>query len=274
MSVPQLAKIWEYAGFQAISRGTVTPGNVPFIILFITDMKQSFFPQYADSYSEGVLEIEGERKHKTDRRMIEAESEGVQIHLFHRAKHHQPFIYEGRIFLVEWTLEAVKPSRFKFSTDPFLAKAVDTLKTEEEAHGPSAPEGDRTIYQRFTYERSRFNRAQCLRKNGTVCHVCGFDFNRFYGAELARSFIEVPCQASRRICRRGPGSFDRFCAAVLELSQHGSQNARTNPLLKKAAQFDRSSKSRSQHFGFNSTTFRLAKLIPQAHPTRKHSIYE
>lgn len=40
------------------------------------------------------------------------------------------------------------------------------------------------------YERSPVNRAVCIAAHGTVCHVCGFDFGKFYG-QLGKGYIEV-----------------------------------------------------------------------------------
>jgi putative restriction endonuclease len=37
---PHLANLWGYKGFQAISRGVVTPSGTNFIILFVTKEKQ------------------------------------------------------------------------------------------------------------------------------------------------------------------------------------------------------------------------------------------
>ena len=39
---PELAKLWGYKGFQAISKGVVTPAKDNKIILFITRDKQDF----------------------------------------------------------------------------------------------------------------------------------------------------------------------------------------------------------------------------------------
>jgi hypothetical protein len=38
---PQLAKIWNYKGHKAFSRGVFTPSNSNLVILFVTKEKQS-----------------------------------------------------------------------------------------------------------------------------------------------------------------------------------------------------------------------------------------
>lgn len=67
---PELAEKWAYKGFEAISRGVITPRNTNFIILFITKEKQSFLIQYQDDFADGVLEIEGETSHMADNRIM------------------------------------------------------------------------------------------------------------------------------------------------------------------------------------------------------------
>jgi len=57
---PDPAKLWGYAGYEAISRGAVTPHNTPYIILFINREKQEFLTQYEDQLVNGILEMEGE----------------------------------------------------------------------------------------------------------------------------------------------------------------------------------------------------------------------
>jgi predicted HNH restriction endonuclease len=42
-------------------------------------------------------------------------------------------------------------------------------------------EGRKRIVQHVSYERSRKNRDLAVRIHGTVCHVCGFDFDEVYG---------------------------------------------------------------------------------------------
>ncbi len=92
---PKLAILWGYAGYEAISRGAVTPRNTPFIILFITHEKQEFLTQYEDRFENGILDIEGETNHTADDRMINAAAASDEIHLFYRDRHQMPFTYYG-----------------------------------------------------------------------------------------------------------------------------------------------------------------------------------
>lgn len=194
---PQLAKLWGFKGYEALSRGIVTPAGTPYIILFITKEKQSFLTQYEDVFADGVLDIEGETSHAADQRIVQAEQRGDEIHLFYRKKHHMPFTYEGRIYLTDYRILSDRPSRFRFAVDRQTASADGSIATVEETHGTTDDhfipdeEGRKRLAQHITYERSRRNRARAIEIHGTSCSACGFNFNEVYGADFARDFIEV-----------------------------------------------------------------------------------
>ncbi|MBS0412770.1 MAG: hypothetical protein JSR68_00190 [Proteobacteria bacterium] len=109
-----LAELWGYASFHAIARGVVTPRDDNKIILFVTEEKQSSAEQYADRLSEGALEWEGPTDHFAEQRMLHAEANGDEIHLFHRERHHSDFTYCGRLIVASHILHGDRPSRFKF----------------------------------------------------------------------------------------------------------------------------------------------------------------
>lgn len=112
---PYLAKLWGYRGFQAISRGVVTPANTNLIILFVTEEKQQSLTQYNDRLDGLFLHWEGEAKHSSDTRVIRASIAGDEIHLFHRKMHHSPFTYMGRIELEQHNRLKDVPSQFIFT---------------------------------------------------------------------------------------------------------------------------------------------------------------
>jgi len=111
---PQLASIWGYQGFQAISRGVVTPANLNYIVLFVTEEKQESLTQYNDFLVDSRLHWEGEKRHGSDSRIICANFGPDQIHLFHRKRHHSPFTYFGRIYLEQHHVREDAPSQFIF----------------------------------------------------------------------------------------------------------------------------------------------------------------
>ena len=194
---PELAQMWGYKAYQAISRGVVTPRASNFIILFITKEKQENLTQYQDRFEDGVLEIEGETNHTADTRIVRSEESGDKIHLFYRDRHHSPFVYHGRVLLTNYTLFTGKPSHFRFAVDRETQSIDGALEAESLAHGVSLEdyvpdaEGRKRIVQSIQYERSRKNRRKALEIHGNNCIVCGFDFDTFYGADLAMGFIEV-----------------------------------------------------------------------------------
>jgi len=194
---PYLAKLWSYRDWHAIGKGVITPANENKIILFITKEKQETLTQYRDYFDGNTLHAEGETDHSTDDRIINSESSNDEIYLFFREKHHTPFTYYGRVYLSDYEQNTDKPSHFTFKTSKSEVIAASSLSTEEVTHGVVADdfvpdsERKRKVRQHISYERSPKNRAKAIEIHGTVCNVCGFDFNRVYGSDLARDYIEV-----------------------------------------------------------------------------------
>jgi hypothetical protein len=111
-SRPQLAEMWGYSGYQALARGVVTPRDDNKIILFVTFDKPEYIEQYKDQLIGGTLSWEGPTDHFAEDRMIRAQRAGDQIHVFWRDRHHSDFVYEGQFAVVDYTLNANKPSKF------------------------------------------------------------------------------------------------------------------------------------------------------------------
>jgi 5-methylcytosine-specific restriction protein A len=196
-SRPELAQLWGYRSYEAISRGAVTPSGTKYIILFITREKQPDFTQYEDALHGDLLRIEGESGHAADERLINAAATGDEIHLFYRDRHHQEFTYKGELFLVDYERRPGRPTRFEFSLDPATAVAVAGLETAARTTGAGLDEwipdeeGRRMVRQDIAYERSTRNRARAIQIHGTRCKACGFDFDETYGAEHGANYIEV-----------------------------------------------------------------------------------
>lgn len=114
---PFLAKLWGYQSFHAISKGVVTPINTNFVILFVTKEKQGAFPQYNDFIDGHLLFWEGEEKHNSDWKIVNSLKMRYEIHLFYRDLHHSPFIYFGKLSLVDYLLKDNSPSEFIFNID-------------------------------------------------------------------------------------------------------------------------------------------------------------
>jgi 5-methylcytosine-specific restriction enzyme A len=195
---PYLAKLWGYQDWHALGRGIFTPAKQNFIILFVTGEKQKSLVQYRDYFQGDTLRMDGEENHANDERIVKSISSGEKMRLFYRDRHHQPFIYIGEATLERYELkDGNGPSTFYLHTQRSDAVARNSLVTERLTHGEidesiaAAVEGQRHIRRHATYERNIKNRAAAIRLHGTTCRACGFNFDSFYGAELARSYVEI-----------------------------------------------------------------------------------
>lgn len=128
---PYLAKLWGYQSFHAISKGVVTPANTKYIIFFVTKDKQEALTQYNDYIDGNMLFWEGEEKHSSDKRVIEANKNGDEIHLFYREVHHSSFVYFGRISLTDYQLRESSPSEFVFRITN-LSSEIDAFREVRE----------------------------------------------------------------------------------------------------------------------------------------------
>jgi putative restriction endonuclease len=113
-SRPRLAKLWGYAGFQALARGVVTPAGDNKIILFVTEEKQRSATTYADLLREDILEWEGPNDHFAEDRMLRAQLTNDQLFLFYRQRHHTDFKYRGELKLLRHRPRSDAPSKFVF----------------------------------------------------------------------------------------------------------------------------------------------------------------
>jgi len=114
---PYLASLWGYKSFHAISRGVVTPIGTNYIILFVTKEKQDALTQYNDYLDGDFLHWEGEEKHSSDLRIINASKANDDIHLFYRDVHHSSFVYYGKLTLIKHQVLTDQPSQFLFSVN-------------------------------------------------------------------------------------------------------------------------------------------------------------
>jgi hypothetical protein len=128
---PFLAKLWGYQSFHAISKGVVTPAGTKYIVFFVTKNKQQTSIQYNDYIDGNMLFWEGEEKHSSDKRVVEANKNQDEIHLFYRDTHHSPFVYFGRISLTDFQLRENAPSEFVFRIE-MLSSEIDAFKEVRE----------------------------------------------------------------------------------------------------------------------------------------------
>ena len=81
--------------------------------------EQASLTQYKDYLDGQVLHWEGEKKHRSDLRIVNAQARGFQIHLFYREIHHSLFKYYGQISLVSSAFSLDAPSLFVFTLNQF-----------------------------------------------------------------------------------------------------------------------------------------------------------
>ncbi len=194
---PALAALWGYRDWHALGRGAVTPAQSNKIILFITKNKQSVQTPYENYFDGDRLLIEGETNHAADERIISAKLNGDAIHLFYRHDHHSSFTYFGEIHLSNYQRNQDRPSRFEFMTARSEVVSSAALSTDQATQGEPDktfipdPEGQKKLRQHVVYERSQKNRAQAIKIHGTTCAACSFNFDDFYGGDLAKSYIQI-----------------------------------------------------------------------------------
>ena len=193
-----LATLWGYKSFHALGRGAVTPAGANKIVFFITRKKSSWETPYQNALLGSVLEIDGEATRGSDERISKARERGHEIHLFYREQRRENFRYYGEITLMSYEPRPDRPSRFRFSLlgeEESADLGLAALEAKEGKPSDSTTggeaEGAKNLRLHVTYERSRTNRAAAVRIHGTKCQACGFDFDAFYGADYARSYIEV-----------------------------------------------------------------------------------
>ena len=169
---PFLANLWGYGGHQAISRGVITPQGTNIIVLFVTKEKQGSMTQYNDFVDGDLLFWEGEEKHGSDNRILNADENDDDVHLFYRDIHHTPFIYMGKVRLLESQKQIKNPSEFIFrigdeveSTDYF----EDFQATEPELETLTATEKITVVKSRYGQGTFRKN----LIKLWGSCSVTG-----------------------------------------------------------------------------------------------------
>jgi predicted HNH restriction endonuclease len=84
---------------------------------------------------------------------------------------------------------------FQSVTADIEAQARADVETEDATHGVVSTGGHAEGCESFrisrTYERDPRNRAAAIHAHGTTCVACGFNFDAFYGATHARSYIQV-----------------------------------------------------------------------------------
>jgi 5-methylcytosine-specific restriction protein A len=193
----QLAPLMGYTDWHAIGRGAITPKGANYIVLMLTGKNQPNLPDYNNYFVGDDLHMSGEKGGRADARLENAQEAGDTVYLFFRDSDHQDFTYYGAAHVTAIQRFANRPSRLILRTRRSEAIALNSLETELATHGENDSEstghseGRRKSRDQVVYERDAKNRAMAIRIHGTKCKACDFDFDQFYGSELARNYIEV-----------------------------------------------------------------------------------
>ena len=176
------------------------PKNSNIVVLFTTEEKDKYSTQYEDKYENGVLKIDGQTAHGTDEAVLDP---ATKFYSFYRKRKKNtkgesiPFIYQGEAVLIKEDFiirpKGEEASKFCFK---ILADFLDA-KTDEEIDKALSlgmddmSEGTKKLVQHMLYERNAKVRAEALKIHPHRCEVCGFDFDQFYGKDVAEGYIEI-----------------------------------------------------------------------------------
>lgn len=101
-----------------------------------------------------------------------------------------------------WYEDYKEGNHFVWKLRDELVQALEDLDMVDEQNFPSeddeltcfpveyGSEGKKRVCYTTRYERSAKNRIRAIKKHGTVCQGCGFDFEKTYG-EIGKGYIEV-----------------------------------------------------------------------------------
>jgi len=107
---------------------------------------------------------------------------GAAVHVFFRLDDHDPFTYAGKGAPASVSNGTPIEVRWSFPEQRSFPEELPNL--------PGVKEGAKRQITVNAYERDPTARPRCIRKWGTACVACGFDFGAVYG-ELGEGFIHV-----------------------------------------------------------------------------------
>lgn len=176
----------------SIRNGIFRPKGHSSVWIFLTSEKRADRIQYIDRIDGDFVYFDGQLKSTTDRLIICSKDVGNELLLFHRQSVYDygqrlggAFRYYGPIEYISH--EGSGPTHFKarFTTRASLEiRDIDAFEAETYIEGGARPRHVNI------YERDPELRWAAIKVHGTICQVCGFDFEYFYG-ERGRGYIEV-----------------------------------------------------------------------------------
>lgn len=196
----QLAGIWGYKSHHALVKGVFHPKNSDIIVLFVTKQRQPGTPQFKNELRGNILKIEGADKHGTDQLLQNNLNHPKdKIYLFYREKHTLPFTFLGKVHLIRSWIYDSKSSEFEFFIENFESIEDDMALLDYIIHYDENLSISLDVMcqaaNKLTYhlkcERDINYREQVIQTHGTSCAICGFNYARAYGHDIAKDFIDI-----------------------------------------------------------------------------------
>lgn len=196
----QLAGLWGYKSHHALVKGVFHPKGTNILILFVTKKRQPGTTQFRNELRGNMIKIEGADQHGTDfllQRNLETPTD--QIYLFYREKHTLPFTFLGEVQLVRSWIHEDRSSEFEFFIEDYDSLEDDMALLDYIIHynEDHSLRLDRICKaaEKLTYhlkcERDIDNRQRVLQRFGSACAICGFSYEKTYGKDLAKDYVEI-----------------------------------------------------------------------------------
>ena len=196
----QLASLWGYKSHHALVKGVFHPKGSDILILFVTKERQPGSTQFKNELRGNMIKIEGADKHGTDQLLLDNQGQDKdKIYLFYREKHTLPFTFLGRVHLVQSFIYTDKSSEFEFFIENLESIEDDMALLDYVIHYDENLSASLDVVchsaKDLTYhlkcERDINNREQVTRLLGYSCAICGFNYAKAYGKDLAKDFIDI-----------------------------------------------------------------------------------
>lgn len=196
----QLAGLWGYKSHHALVKGVFHPKNSNIIILFVTKQRQPGTTQFKNELRGNIIKIEGADKHGTDQLLqSNLENPKDQIYLFYREKHTLPFTFLGKVHLIQSWIHSSKSSEFEFFIENFESIEDDMALLDYIIHYDEnlsisldvMCQAAKDLTYHLKCERDINTREKVIQIQGTNCAICGFNYARAYGKDIAKDFIDI-----------------------------------------------------------------------------------
>lgn len=170
-----------------INNGVYQPTGTNMVFLFVNEKKEKYATPYDDRLLGEILEWDGQKSGRTDKKVIKHREEGLDLLVFYREHRHKypdyAFLFLGTASYLEH--EGSEPTHFKL-----LINSLRSPSAEAEEQVKTYTEGEKSKISCYKYERDPVARSAAIKIHGLDCQVCGFNFEEVYG-DRGSGYIEV-----------------------------------------------------------------------------------